>query len=615
MSVVIALGYLLLIGSGNSSFGQMLYYIFVEGSRVQLLSIVILIVFFLLLLAASNSYWLAVSSFSSIIVLIAIVNYEKFHLRNEGILPSDFLMLNSINKILGMVSIWIVVGGVLGISLLFIIGYFGLRNLESNWHWLTRVIVAISALFVLYGFSNIQKENSTFYGVGQLLGDNPRYYDPSIAVSVNGPLVNFVNNINVKVMKKPTGYSKKRMLEITHKYQKLSEKINARRNPVKQKVVFILSESFSDPSKVPGVTLSQQAIPYTKSLIKNGVGGNMISNGYGGGTANMEYQALTGLSLGNFMATLPTPYTQLVVHQKETYSFNNLFSRSLALHPYDGSLYLRSDVFKKMQFNEFNYMNHGYPQKYSTKIDRSPYVSDLATYKYLIHSLKYNKNSDFVQLSTMQNHLPYVKEHYKDNPIKATGDFSQSEREQIEAYATGIRHTDKANKYLISKLSKMKQNVTIVFYGDHLPGIYQHVDLNKNGVLMHKTPYFIWSNRLKLKKVSYQKMVGPYAFANEVLQATGAKVTPYYAFLQKVSEDMPILASKVANASYDPNLPSGGLNLINRKTEKLMNVKQLSTRQKELLHEYQLIQYDSTVGNHYAFGQLTKKKANMSLVN
>ena len=42
----------------------------------------------------------------------------------------------------------------------------------------------------------------------------------------------------------------------------------------------------------------------------------MISAGYGGGTANMEYMSLTGLDLSNFSPTLPTPYTQLVTHRK-----------------------------------------------------------------------------------------------------------------------------------------------------------------------------------------------------------------------------------------------------------------------------------------------------------
>ncbi|MFC6179790.1 LTA synthase family protein [Lactiplantibacillus daowaiensis] len=397
------------------------------------------------------------------------------------------------------------------------------------------------------------------------------------------------------------------MEKLAQKYIKDSHKINKNRTDSKQKVVFILSESFSDPTKVPGVKLNKNPIPYTSSLIKNGVGGNMISDGYGGGTANMEYQALTGLSLGNFSATLPTPYTQLVVRQSKTFSINNLFSSSMAIHPYAGTLYSRKQVFKKMRFNEFEYLNHKYPKGFVQKINKNPYVSDKSAYKSLIYALKNNKNSQFVQLSTMQNHMPFTSKYYKNNEYKATGNISSTEKSEIETYSKGISYTDEANKYLLKQLKKMKQNVTVVFYGDHLPSIYDNVNLEKNGVEMHKTPYFIWSNHKKLKKISYQKMVGTYSFASEMLQATNSKITPYYALIQEVSEKLPIIASKVSTTSSNPNLPSGGMNLVNSKTEKLMTISELSKKQKKLLHDYQLVQYDFTAGHHYALKALTQK--------
>ncbi|MFD1421707.1 LTA synthase family protein [Lactiplantibacillus songbeiensis] len=407
-------------------------------------------------------------------------------------------------------------------------------------------------------------------------------------------------------MEKPDNYSRDTMNDLVKRYQSTSKKINMKRKRTKQKVVFILSESFSDPMQVPGVKLNRDPIPYTRNLIKNGVGGNMISDGYGGGTANMEYQALTGLSLGNFSATLPTPYTQLVVRQTKTFSVNNAFSSSLAMHPYAGTLYSREQVFKKMRFNEFEYLSHRYPKRYTSKIGTNPYVSDRSAYKSLLYALKHNSNSQFVQLSTMQNHMPFTKKYYKNNQFTATGKFSSEERSAIETYSKGINYTDKANQYLLQKLKKMKENVTVVFYGDHLPSIYDHVDLEKDGVQMHKTPYFIWSNHQKLNQPKYQKMVGTYSFASEMLQATDSKVTPYYALVQKVSERLPIIASKVSTTSSNPNLPSGGMNLINQTNEQLMTTSELTKQQKKLLHDYELVQYDFTAGHHYALNSLTK---------
>ncbi|KJW11737.1 hypothetical protein VC81_12735 [Levilactobacillus spicheri] len=440
------------------------------------------------------------------------------------------------------------------------------------------------------------------------MGNDPKYYDELEAVASNGPYLNFVNNLNVKIMEKPTGYSRKNILKIEKRYKQLSKNINMNRKVNNQSVVFILSESFSNPQNVPGVSLNKNPISYTKSLIKNSVGGNMISDGYGGGTANMEYEALTGLTLGNFSATLPTPYTQLVMHQKRSnvFTINNLFPESVAIHPYSGSLYDRDRVFKKMKFGQFHYLNHQYPQKYLGKIGSNPYVSDKSAYKYLIHELGKNNHTQFIQLSTMQNHMPFNKNYYSSDRFKPVGNFSKSESQEIGNYANGIKYTDMANKYLITRLKKMKKNVTLVFYGDHLPAIYTHVNMNKHGVKMHETPYFIWSNHSKLNKsISYKALVGTYGFSSEVMQATGSKVSPYYAMLQRVNEKLPIIGSKIANTTADPNLPDGGMNLINTRTYKLMTTKGLNKVQKKLLKDYQMVQYDLTAGKHYINADFT----------
>ncbi|MCQ4948003.1 hypothetical protein NE602_27885, partial [Bacteroides cellulosilyticus] len=70
-----------------------------------------------------------------------------------------------------------------------------------------------------------------------------------------------------------------------------------------QNIIFNLSESFSDPRRVPGIKLAHDPMPNIERLKKNNTSGLMISSGYGGGTANMEYMTLTGLALCNFSPT------------------------------------------------------------------------------------------------------------------------------------------------------------------------------------------------------------------------------------------------------------------------------------------------------------------------
>lgn len=596
---VTVIGYLVLMFSSNITIGVLTNY-FMEHTKIQLFNFLFLFLMLLFFMSIFNSFWITSAFFITVNLIIAIINYEKVVYRNEGILPTDLTMINSIDKIFSMVNPVLIFMIIIFIALIFVLFYFLQRNYQMKFGKKFRILIILLSLFSIYGIINMHKEDSAFSKVSDLITNETMYYDPLMAVKINGPILNFANNYGVSIMDKPRGYSKRNISKIVNRYKKISKKLNKGRRSNNQKVVFILSESFSDPTKVPGIKLNKDPIPYTRSLIEHNVGGNMISDGYGGGTANMEYQSLTGLSLGNFAATLPTPYTQLVVNQKKTFTFNNLFDNSIAIHPYFGSLYSRKNVFKKMEFDKFYSLDNNYPKKYSNKIGENPYVSDKESYKYLISKLRGDNKSQFIQLSTMQNHMPFDKKYYKNNQFKVKGNVSKNESMMIENYSKGINYTDKANKYLLSRLKNVKQNITVVFYGDHLPSIYSHVNLRKNSVVMHETPYFIWSNHKKLRNIPYEQYAGTYSFGSEVMQATNSKVTPYGAMIQNISEKLPVIASKVSNTASDPNLPDGGMNLVDAKSRSILRISDMSFKQKKLLRDYQMIQYDLTAGKGYS---------------
>ena len=77
-------------------------------------------------------------------------------------------------------------------------------------------------------------------------------------------------------------------------------------------VVYVLSESFSDPSRVPGLKVNKDSMPNIRKIRENTTSGLMLSSGYGGGTAKLESMGLTGLSMANFDSSLTSPYQQLV---------------------------------------------------------------------------------------------------------------------------------------------------------------------------------------------------------------------------------------------------------------------------------------------------------------
>jgi len=598
--IVVSISYLVLMLSCNTFLEVMknsiVYF------KIQVINYLFLILLFWAVLAIFRSFWISSAIFTSLNIVIAAFNYGKVKYRKEGILPTDLSMLKSLDNILTMINPLFIMFTFLLIILTFVIIYISMRKTKLHFSWYARIATIALMLFSVYGIVNFHQINSPFYKIGSIVGNDPKYYNPLFGVSTNGPIINFANNVGTKIMDKPKGYSKRNVFSIINKYKQMSIEINKKRinKNSKQKVVFILSESFSDPLRVPDVKLNYDPIPFTRELIRTGVGGTMISSGYGGGTANMEYQALTGLTMGNFTPTLATPYTQLVVSEPRTYAVNNLFCSSQVIHPYTGIMYKRTEVFNKMKFNKFDYLKNGYPKKYSGKLGNNPYVSDMNAYRFLLKQLSSNNKSQFIQLSTMQNHLPFNKDYYDSNVFKAHGKFSDEEKEEIENYSQGINYTDNANRYLIDHLKKIKQNVTVVFYGDHLPAVYSHVNMARNVVKMHETPYFIWSNHLNLKKDNQNRIVGTYSFADRMMSATNTKISPYYALVQNVTTKLPIISAKISNSGYDSSYVGGGMNLIDSKTCKIVKLSSLSPGQKKILKEYKIIQYDLTSGKGYS---------------
>nr|WP_239473151.1 LTA synthase family protein [Limosilactobacillus coleohominis] len=387
------------------------------------------------------------------------------------------------------------------------------------------------------------------------------------------------------------------------RYRLSARSINkARSNDLnKQTIILNLSESYSNPERVPGIKLKADPMPFVKSMKKSTTSGLMISSGYGGGTANMEYMSLTGLVLANFSPTLVTPFTQLVPFSNHPWSFNQLFHESSVIHPYVGTFYSRTTVYKKFGFDKFIHLGSKYKIRHQKKIDRSPYLSDYTSYANTIDKLNSYTRTQFISLVTMQNHFPYTEHFYNGaNKYQAFIKKASTDPETVAQYAMGLHYTDLALKEFIHKINKMPQPITIVFYGDHLPGIYAN-DMNKYGLKLHETDYFIYSNPAARRNGAKQKIdsdnvVGPNDFISMVAQQTNSKVTPYIALLTMVHRKLPAVSLKTNTSTANEYHSSP--QFVNEKGE-IVSSKHLTKKQKQLWKDYLLVQYDMTSGKHY----------------
>lgn len=176
----------------------------------------------------------------------------------------------------------------------------------------------------------------------------------------------------------------------------------------------------------------------------------------------------------------------------------------------------------------------------------------------------------------------------------------------MKTYLQGLNYTDQATQKFIEEIDKIEKPITIVWYGDHLPGIYKEQDLAKYPLLYRETDYFVYNNKYaqQQRKLPNYSLVSPYMFSSLALEQANIKVTPFYALLTAVTNNLPA-------TTIDPN--SGSQNVQNGKKvfasdqNKTTEEKDLTKEQKELLHDYELIQYDLVAGKQYSADWAEKK--------
>ena len=485
--------------------------------------------------------------------------------------------------------------------------FTGIKNLAGT---LTRIVAACCSFALcfsfVWGFGNEGYWSTDF---AKNLGDSPQIWNGLADSTNNGPVVNFLRLAHTKTMDKPDGYSQETMKRISQKYAEQANQLNQTRseNMTDNTVIMVLSETFSDPTRVPGVSFSEDPMPNIRHVKAQTTSGLMLSPGYGGGTANIEYQALSGLSMANYSSTLSIAYQQLVPSLKWAPTLNQAWNKangkgsSIAFHAYNRNMYFRDLNYKKFGFSKF-YATDGTPQlKGLRPLDSAWYASDESFYSEVLKKISSSDKKKFYQVVTMQNHMPY-ENFYPDNQFKdedTSSNLQDDEKQNIETYTKGLSYTDQATAEFLNQLNHIDRPITVVFYGDHLPGIYSTAYSSKDNILgLHETDYFIWSNDAskssgtKLDDASSAYTSSNY-FSAQLASHLNAKVSPYLAFLTKMHETIPAISipsSAGGNADEPVYLDAAG----NR-----INNKQLSKEAKTMLHDYQLIQYDMSVGKNY----------------
>lgn len=311
----------------------------------------------------------------------------------------------------------------------------------------------------------------------------------------------------------PRDYSDREIRRIQHTEDNLPET----REGEYPNIIFLQLESFFDPELVNYLKISQDPIPTFRQLMKDYSSGYFKVPSVGAGTANTEFEAITGMSL-HYFGPGEYPYKSIL---KETtcesapYVLKSLGYTAHAVHNHEANFYGRKSVFPNLGFDTFT--SEEYMPK-ENQINPQGWVKDSILTEEIFKCLNSTEGKDYIYTISVQGHGAYPEEPILEDPlITVSGSATQEKNYQWEYYVNQIREMDDFIRELVDQLSNFKEDVILVMYGDHLPTMGLTVEDVENRYLF-QTQYVIWDN-FGMKKNDVN--LSSYQIAAEVMDRIG----------------------------------------------------------------------------------------------
>lgn len=496
--------------------------------------------------------------------IIFIVNRIKILYRNEPLFVSDIrLGAESVTITKGQNyspgTLMLLLSFFAFVLLLFVVFYF--KSSKPKW----RTSLIGMAVIILLGWMMYQNVYTSRNLYAKILPDVSVYSDRDSAEN-KGILYYLLYTLQFSHTKPPEGYDKKEFAGL----QGGDVQMKARPN-----ILMIMGEAYFDLSKQEifsypdGVSPTQQFDRLAKDAL---LAGRIIVPSFGGGTADTEFDVLTGCQTIRcapnktfaFNSVLDETNSIATALKKQGY-----FTR--AFHPGYNFFYKRQTVYPRLGFDACYFED-----SIENQILVSGYMQEKQTfdeYKRRLFEHVNGANASepiFDYMVTIQNHGPYYRGKFGKNfKFECSIPLVDELRGCLEGFFQGVHEMDVEIGRLADAVEDSPEPYLLIFYGDHLPSLqggkqsYLDIGFDISGdsfeseVRRHSTPYVIWANKSYRKMLSEQHgALLPPAIRQEevslisanylgalVLQLVGAdEGDDFYANLSIVRTHYPVLS-------------------------------------------------------------------------
>ncbi|MCL2444716.1 LTA synthase family protein [Candidatus Saccharibacteria bacterium] len=525
---------------------------FFDNPNVVRYTIILIAAMLVFLTGVFGSTIIATATLFSTFIVIMFINAYKFQYRGAPLLPEDFLLaaqaaslvhfVHPLNLIRLIATVLIVIALAITIQR-YLRRRFFINRFSKKTRLITRTLmIAISATFLIAGTDFIRNNQGLNYERNEFLNTYLVAWNQNENYDRNGFIIGFIYNLHAMRILTPEGYSAQAVADIIAYYQRIADIENAARPSLADSdinIIFVMNESFFDPSIVsrwyPFTGGNPTPNLHAIQQHPRSAHGWHFSQDFGGGTANIEFEALT--SLTNFFANVMPfvhfasrrPIPSIASHLRD-YGFT-----TTGIHSFHGTMYKRNLVYPLLGFQYF-FDESDFPDD----AERFHYISDGASYDLAMDIIENSDTPQFINLVTMQNHSPFVG-RFPTHQFQSHAQIDPHANEAINNYLESLSISDAALGQLIDRIDASDQRIALVFWGDHAPGIFGHF-WDESYQYIHRTPLFFYANFDTPNPRSDLGTISSNFILTAFFDFLGVQKPPLHFLLDEVKADFPILA-------------------------------------------------------------------------
>ena len=555
---------------------------------------------------------------------LSLFNRVKIEVRDEPVFPRDFALVREVGSAMQTYDIRYPVTAialvVLTTALLAALGVFVTSRPVSfavlkakvkkdaaavlpGRCWPERIIGAVLSFGVLTALIFTVYASNDLYNSFHV---SNAYYVPSVFNELGFPYC-FCHQFTTYPVDRPEGFSKSEAAGWeTGEQTGLGQDVS---------IIMVMNEAFSDITDQPMFDWTEETDPlpnlHALQNDSHAVSGHIVVPGFAGGTANTEFDVLTGMQTNALSAT--TTSAMRVVNR----NLDSLFRvfgadgyRTSFYHPGDAWFYNRENVYRWLGAEH---------EVFAEDMENLEYKGRWVTDDYMAGQIEQEFETAvaegrplFNYTTTIQNHMSYTADKYGEGhafaPISTTADISDETRTMLEVYTEGVRDADAMLGRLTAYFEERGEPVVLVFYGDHLPYLGDNqkgyaelgsevaaAENDRTDILCsYKTPYVIWANSAAAETLDWDSAVASLGLPEDgaisaaflgstLLDLTGRTgEDPWFDFLGSLRRTAPVVQKKTYILADGTVLPQ---RILNEQTD------EASTALKDAVHKWRCWSY------------------------